>query len=209
MPLIANLRRRFAAMMSRQEETTTAADNSLVARDASSMESGSFLNSSNNAVDNKRKEGPFLVDTEYIIPKMHEKFNLFGIVYHNRGGFGAIYRAKDNDGNQVAVKIIRSRYRSGASLKKWANRTKREMFYLSKIKHDNIVRFYGHAWLKVGQEHFTRRMIRPLYQRKPNCLLLATEFLATDLEAVLKNGPLSIKSKFNDSCYIVTMLQLF
>src|SRR5699024_10046276 len=68
------------------------------------------------------------------------------------------------------------------ALSRWAKQCKVELYFLSKMYHDNIIKFYGEFWLKVPE--------RGILPEKPNCILVKTELMQTNLGKVFDVGPM-------------------
>ena len=156
--------------------------------EAPALPFGFFMYSASIQGVDPANEGFRLLDVVKHAEHIRVNLGLTNLVFTSNGGFGTIYRAQDKDQNQYAVKVIRCSYRKSQDLIGWANRCKREIYYLSNLKHENLVRFYGHTWLTTRWWITVKTGFK---SGEPNCLLLATELLGTDLIDIVNRGPLS------------------
>ncbi|KAJ6220695.1 hypothetical protein RDWZM_006507 [Blomia tropicalis] len=112
--------------------------------------------------------------------RVNQKFEVSELVLCGSGAFGTVfscYATKNGEKTfeQLAIKVIRAESLATSSLKKWKRRSKREMYYLHKLEHENIVKLHDYLWLNNPEKkHF------------PAYLAMKFEYLETDLEKMAK-----------------------
>ncbi|KAI2806580.1 hypothetical protein BLOT_008537 [Blomia tropicalis] len=144
--------------------------------------SGSFLNETvEEAGSNKEK----FIENDICFfdlqkERVNQKFEVSELVLCGSGAFGTVfscYATKNGEKTfeQLAIKVIRAESLATSSLKKWKRRSKREMYYLHKLEHENIVKLHDYLWLNNPEKkHF------------PAYLAMKFEYLETDLEKMAK-----------------------
>ena len=99
--------------------------------------------------------GPLMSDLKFAAD-IRQLLGLENLGLAGTGGFGRLYGSRHiATGHKVALKAVQCAYKSETRLKAWAERTLEEVVYLSKFDHPNIVKLYGHAWLKTNGSKFS------------------------------------------------------
>ncbi|KAI2806582.1 hypothetical protein BLOT_008539 [Blomia tropicalis] len=150
---------------------------------------GSFLN---DTVPEVRPRNEHVIDNDmrfFDIKRelVNIKFEVTEMELCGSGSFGRVFScfAIENGvktSEKFAVKVIRAESLSTYILKKWKNRSMREMFYLQYMEHNNIVKLYDYMWLD-----------NPARRNFPAFLAMKFEFLETDLDKMSKQmGPMPL-----------------
>ncbi|KAJ6220693.1 hypothetical protein RDWZM_006505 [Blomia tropicalis] len=154
---------------------------------------GSFLNHSHTeeeAGTSKEPETPNeMCNFEFQTERVMRKLKVVDLVVCGSGAFGTVYSCvgikngvKQED-KKLAIKVVRARSLATSTLKKWKRQSKREMYYLHQMKHDNIVKLHDFVWV-----------YNPLKNDEPAYLAMKFEFLETDLERMGKKmGSFSVE----------------
>ena len=93
------------------------------------------------------------------LDELRKQHNIENVKLLSKGSVGMVYSANDGQKNKFALKVLQTCYLSKERIDEWANTNKRELYYLAKLRHENIVKYYGDIWMCTPVEYGSAKMV--------------------------------------------------